>query len=188
MIKKYDYIVGKKEYGMKKIFVWFLLIAFVNMYSPVLAKTIAVKEGIRIPITVQSEYTSKNVAAGQKINAVIDEDVIINDVTIFKRGDNAILNISDAKKAGFIGIPGMVEVVNGSVTDIRGDKHSIDFNQKIVEEEKTWPKVCVGCGMFIILAPLVLFGFVKGGQAKISPSKIIEVSTRNDFNFVTEKL
>jgi hypothetical protein len=188
LIKKYDYKVGKGEVLMKKILCLFLLIAFVNMYSPVLAKTIEVKEGTRVPITVQSEYTSKNVIAGQKINAVIDEDVIINNVTIFKKGDNAILNISDAKKAGFIGIPGMVEVVNGSVTDMHGDKHSIDFNQKIVGEEKTWPKVCVGCGIFVILAPLVLFGFVKGGQAKISPSKIIEVSTRNDFGFITEKL
>ncbi len=38
-------------------------------------------------------------------------------------------------------------------------------------------------GVGIFLWPLLLFGFVKGGQAKINTGKIFEVSLRNDFVF-----
>lgn len=174
---------------MKKIFSLFLLIVFLNVYTPVLAASIEVREGTRVPITVTSEYTSKTIESGQRINAIIEDDVKINNVIVFKKGDNAILNISDVKKAGFVGMSGMMEIVNGSVTDIHGEKHSIDFEQTIVGEEKNWPKACVGLGVItVVLIPLALFGFVRGGQAKISPSKVIEVSIRNNFEFVPEKL
>lgn len=173
---------------MKKIFVWVLLIAFFNMYNPTLAKVIEVKSGMRVPVTVKSEFTSKNVEAGQKIEAIVEDDVLVNNVAVFKRGAPATINISDVKKAKFVGIPGEIYIVNGEAIDANGNRHLIEYSQKIIGEEKNWPKVCVGCGLFIILAPLVLFGFVKGGQAKISPSKEIETSLRSDFNFVTEKL
>lgn len=177
---------------MKKVLGLLLTVIFLNMYIALPAisanKTIEVREGTRIPITVKTEYTSKHVEAGQKINAIIDEDVLIDGVAVFKQGDNAIIKVSDAKKAGFVGIPGEIMLVNGEVIDAKGNKHSFEYNQKLTGEEKTWPKVCVGCGVFIILAPLVLFGFVKGGQAKVSPNKVIDVALRNEFKFNTENL
>src|SRR5574344_570804 len=166
---------------MKKFFSLVLLFATFSMYNPVLAKTVEVKEGTRITITVKEQYTSKNIEAGQTRNAAIDEDISVNNVLIFKKGDNATIKGSDAKKAGFIGNAGEIYLVNGEVTDAKGNKHSIEYNQKITGEEQTWTKVCLGCGVFIILAPLALFGFVKGGQAKINPNKVIEVSVRNGF-------
>jgi len=172
---------------MKKIFVLFLLIAFVNMYSPVLAKTIEVKSGVRIPITATVQYTSKNVEAGQKIDAIIDEDVKVKEVLVFRKGDNATIKVSDAKKAGFVGIPGEIYIINGEVIDANGEKRAVEYVQKITGEEKTYPKVCLGVSIFF-LWPLALVGFVKGGQAKISPGNVMEVSTRNDFDFVAEKL
>lgn len=172
---------------MKKIVSLFLLCAFFNMYTPVLAKTIEVKAGVRVPITVTSEITSKNVEAGQKINAVIDEDVKIKNVVVFKKGSNATLNISDVKKAGFIGNAGEMYLVNGEVVDASGNKRPIEYNQKIVGEEKTYPKVLLTTSIFFLF-PLALFGFVKGGQAKLSPGKVIDVSIRNDFNYTPERL
>lgn len=172
---------------MKKIVSLVLLMSMINLYNPVIAKIIDVKEGTRIPITVTTESTSKNVQAGQKINAIINEDVIINDVKVFKQGDNAIINVSDVKKAGFIGNAGEIQLINGEVIDINGNKHTVEYNQKITGEEKTYPKVLLGASIFFLF-PLALFGFVKGGQAKISPNKIIDVSVRNDFKFSTEKL
>lgn len=172
---------------MKKILSLILLLAIFNMYNPVLAKTIEVKSGIRIPITVKSEFTSKNVQAGEKIDAIIDEDIKIKDVLVFKRGDAVVLNVSDVKKAGFLGHAGEMYLVNGEAIDANGDKRPIEYNRKITGEEKIYPKVCLGVSIFF-LWPLALFGFVKGGQAKVSPSKVIDVSVRNDFDFKYEKL
>lgn len=172
---------------MKKLVCLVILFAVTNLYNPVLAKVIEVKEGTRIPITVTNESTSKTVQSGQAINAVIDEDVVLNSVTIFKKGDNAVIKVSDVKKAGFIGNAGEIQLVNGEVVDTLGNKHSIEYNQKIVGEEKTYPKVLLATSIFFLF-PLALFGFVKGGQAKISPNKVIDVSLRNNFEFVTEKL
>lgn len=172
---------------MKKIVSLVLLFAIISFYNPVIAKVIEVKEGTRIPITVLNESTSKTVQAGQQINAIIDEDVIINHVTVFKKGDNAMVKVSDVKKAGFIGNAGEIQLINGEVVDAIGNKHSIEYNQKIIGEEKTYPKVLLGASIFFLF-PLALFGFVKGGQATISPNKVIDVSVRNSFSFTTEKL
>lgn len=186
---------------MKQFLALFLLCSFINMYTPVLANaievkggtpapvsTIEVKKDTRIPITVKSEVSSKNIKAGQKIDAIIDEDVKINNVVIFKKGDKATINISEVKKAGFIGIAGEVAFVDGKVTDVKGEEHTIDYKRRIFGEDKLYPKFCLFCGVFIILAPLVLFGFVKGGQAKVYPSQIINVSIKNTFEFTPETL
>ena len=173
---------------MKKIFTITLLLGIFMMYNPVLAQTIQITSGTRVPITVKSEYNSKNVISGQQIDAIIEDDINIKGVNVFKKGDPACINVSEVKKAGFVGIPGEMYLVNGEIIDANGNKHIIEYNQKITGEEKTWPKVCLGCGCFIILAPLVLFGFVKGGQAKIYPSKVIDVALRNDFEFAPAKL
>ena len=150
---------------MKKVIVYVLLITMLNCNLGLSAlaanrPSVDVKSGFTIPIIVTQENTSKSVIAGQKINAQIEDDIKINGVKVFQKGDSVFLNVSEVKKAGFIGIPGMLYIVNGEVTDANGDSHLVEYNQKFMGDEKTWPKVCVGCGVFIILAPLVLFGFV----------------------------
>lgn len=174
---------------MKRILSLFLLITFLNMCTPIYAKTIEVKSGTSIPVTVKTEYTSKNVEAGQRINAIIDDNVKIDGVIVFKKGDNATLNISNVKKAYFVGLPGYMEIFEGSVTDINGEKHPIYINQEIKGEEKNWPKVLTGLGVVtVVLIPLALFGLVKGKEAKISPEKVMEVSTEHAFQLQIEKL
>ena len=173
----------KGEGFMKKFISMLLLTMFLNIPGTVLAKSVTVKSSTSIPVTFAKEITSKTVESGQKAEAMIAEDVVIDDVLVFKKGDRAYLNVSDTKKAGFVGSPGQLFLVNGQVYDVNGVMHGIDFNRKFVGEEKTWPKVCLGCGLLIILAPIALFGFVKGGQAKITTGQIIDVNLRNDFTF-----
>ena len=74
-------------------------------------------------------------------------------------------------------------ISGGKVYDANGEERRIDYNQQIVGKEKTWPKVCLVCGLFIILAPLVLFGFVKGGQAEIQTVTVLNTRTVTTFKF-----
>jgi hypothetical protein len=167
---------------MKKIIALFLMFAFCNVYSPVLA-AVKVKSNTVVPITLEKMETSKTVIAGGTINAIVAEDVLVDGVKVFQEGDKAFLNVINVKKAGFVGIPGEMTISGGKVFDTKGVAHRVDYISQIEGEEKTWPKVMVGCGVFIILAPLALFGFVKGGQAKMSPSTVIDTRITSEFTY-----
>lgn len=173
---------------MKKIVSLLLSLLLVFQFSilNVSAKTITtkVKAGTTIPIALETEQTSKTVAVGHKLQAIIQEDVVVDNIVVFKKGDKATLNVVQNKKAGFVGIPGEMTISGGNIFDANNESHLIDFTQNYVGKEKTWPKVCLVCGVFIILAPLALFGFVKGGQAEIQPNMILQVRTVQEFDFV----
>lgn len=168
---------------MKKILCVLCLVAFCNLYTPLVANAMQVPANTVIPITLENLETSKTTVTGGTINATISEDVIINNVKVFKEGDKATLNVLEAKKAGFVGIPGEITISGGKVFDAKGVAHRVDYTHKYEGEEKTWPKVMLGCGVFIILAPLALFGFVKGGQAKILPSTVIDTRLTSEFAY-----
>lgn len=172
---------------MKRFFAIFCLIAFLGLFNPVSAD-VKVPANLSVPINVSQKYTSKTVVAGGFIDAQIAEDVYVNDTLVFRKGDKAALNILSVKKAGFVGIPGEMVVSGGKVFDTNGDEHRIDFNQQLTGDEKTWPKVCLACGIFIILAPIALFGFVKGGQAEINPAHNFDVRITTAFDFKPSKL
>lgn len=164
---------------MKKIVSLICLIAFINAFIPAYAAT-KVPAGTTIPISINQKITSKSVASGASIKAKIDEDIIINNTLVFKKGDSASINVMSAEKAGFLGKPGELVLYGGKVYDVNGKPHSHEFSRQINGTEKTWPKVCLGVSIFF-LWPLALFGFVKGGQAEINPLPPIEVVIPNEF-------
>jgi hypothetical protein len=168
---------------MKKIIAACLLALFVNLHAHVFAvESVNVRKGLVIPITLNTVQTSKNTVVGEKIAGTIDKDVRINNAVVFQRGDKAVLNVADARKARFWGNPGEMLIINGRIYDANGDEHTIEYYSKIVGEEKTWPKV-LGVVSLFFLFPLALFGFVKGGDAKVM-SAPIDVSLRDGFEFV----
>lgn len=170
---------------MKKILTLFVLTIFAFQFTGLscYAKSTTVKSGTNISIASKEAHSSKTLAPGSKIECVIMEDVIADNQTIFKKGGRATLNVVNSKKAGFVGIPGEITVAGGEVFDTQNKGHLVNINQVITGEEKTWPKVCLGCGIFIILAPLMLFGFVKGGQAEILPNESRQAILNQEFVF-----
>jgi hypothetical protein len=167
---------------MKKILVLFCLFCFSLVVCPAHA-AINVKANTVIPITLEKMETSKTAVTGGTLNAIIAEDVIINNVKVFQEGDKASLNVINVKKAGFAGVPGEMTISGGKVFDTKGVAHRVDYTAQINGEEKTWPKVMLACGVFIILAPLALFGFVKGGQAQMMPSTVIDTRLTSEFTY-----
>ena len=164
---------------MKKIVSLICLIAFINAFIPAYAAT-KVPAGTTIPISINQKITSKSVASGASIKAKIDEDIIINNTLVFKKGDSASINVMSAEKAGFLGKPGELVLYGGKIYDVNGKPHSHEFSRQINGTEKTWPKVCLGVSIFL-LWPLALFAFVKGGQAEVNPLPPIEVVIPNEF-------
>lgn len=170
---------------MKKILTLFTLTIFVFQFTGLCcyAKNTTVKSNTNISVVSKKAYSSKNISTGEKIECVIVEDVVVDNQTVFKKGGHATLNVINSKKAKFVGIPGEITIAGGEVFDTNNQGHMVTINQVITGEEKIWPKVCLCCGIFIILAPLALFGFVKGGQAEISPVQTKQVFLNQDFIF-----
>ena len=170
---------------MKKILTMFVATLFAFQFTGLscYAKSTTVKNNTSITVASKEAHSSKTLSTGEKIECIILEDVIVNNQTVFKKGGRATLNVVNSKKAKFAGIPGEITVAGGEVFDTNNQGHMVTINQVITGEEKIWPKVCLCCGIFIILAPLALFGFVKGGQAEISPVQTKQVFLNQDFVF-----
>lgn len=166
---------------MKKLVATILSVMFLTL--PAFSAGVKVKSGTVVPLVLNSTKTSRNVVVGEQLEASVQRDILVDGVVVFKQGDRAKINVVHVKKAGFVGIPGELTVSGGEVFDTNNEVHRFDFMQSYVGEEKTWPKVMLGCGVFIILAPLALFGFVKGGQAELKDYVPIEVKTTQDFEF-----
>ena len=164
---------------MKKFISLICLMSFFNTFASAYATT-KVPAGTTIPISINQKITSKSIASGASIKAKIEEDVMVNNELVFKKGDSASINVMGAEKAGFIGKPGELVLYGGKVYDVNGKPHSHEFSRQITGTEKTWPKVCLGVSIFF-LWPLALCAFVKGGQAEINPLPPIEVVIPNEF-------
>lgn len=66
---------------MKKIFVIFLLMAFLNInILPSYAKTVKVKANTPVEFTVSEVKSSADTTVGEKVAIIVDEDVIVNGV------------------------------------------------------------------------------------------------------------
>jgi len=166
---------------VKKVLIIFLLLSFFNMFSLPAQSVCYVSAGRKIPlIYIGEKVSSKNLASGDKISVEVQSDVKVNNTIIFKQGGEGVLNVADARKARFWGNPGEILLINGTVQDVKGNPHPVEFTYKITGQEKTWPKV-MGVVSIFFLFPLALFGFVKGGQAELLPNKTINVTLLNDF-------
>lgn len=163
---------------MKRYISSFCLICLFLACAP--AQALIVKDGIEIVVVPNSITTSKKIP-DYNLQATIAEDVFYKGVKIFSSGDKAILTVQDSEKAGFFGNGGSLLVANGYAYDVKGNKRKISFTRNIDGKDKTWPKVL--CTTGILLWPLLLFGFVKGGEAKLLPKDVITALTMSSFEF-----
>lgn len=163
---------------MKKIIAAICLISLLTVSMPVQALT--VKDGIDITVIPKGLTTTKDIR-DYNIQATIKDDVIYQGVKIFKSGDKANLTIQDFEKAGAWGNGGKLLVANGYAYDTKGNKRKISFTKQIQGHDKNWVKGTCAAG--IILWPLLLFGFVKGNEAKLMPKDEIYTTTMSSFEY-----
>ena len=163
---------------MKKTISIMCLLSFLTLTMPVQALT--VKDGVDITIMPNGLTSTKDVR-DYNIQASIKDDVIYNGVKIFKSSDKAILTLQDYEKAGCWGNGGKLLVANGYAYDTKGNKRKISFTKQIEGHDKNWVKGTCAAGL--ILWPLLLFGFVKGGEAKLMPKDEINATTMSSFEF-----
>lgn len=165
---------------MKRFLSMFLILCCTLIYGGA-SYAVTVPANTSIFIRPNETISSKNIDVGE-IAATVTNDVVVNNIVVFKAGSEAVLTISDVEKARCWGNPGKLTVNNGWVYDSRGNKQKVLFAKNYVGEEKNWPKVMGGISIFF-LWPLAFFGFVHGGQAKVLSTKEIETHLTSQYNF-----
>ena len=166
---------------MKKIIALLLLFAFVNIFAlPVQAVT--VKAGKKIPI-VGDYVTSKKVKSGDIISGHVQRNIIVDGKVVFAEGAPVTINVASAHKAHRWGVAGDMTLINGTAEDVTGEEREIQFDYDIKGTEKDWVKATAGlCLATIILFPFGFLALIKGGEAELQPTNIINAELIDDFS------
>lgn len=117
------------------------------------------------------------------IPAIINENISVNGIPIFAKNTHVKIIVENYKKKRFLGRGGYIIIKKVIAEDINGQEHIFSLDKKIEGENRDWVIACTACGVFIILAPLALFGFVKGKSAIISEDLIFNAYLDNSFTF-----
>lgn len=176
---------------MKKIILILLLLMIFTLTTvrqAVYAKCVNVPADTEIWAKLNHEYTSENVRSGNPISATLDHDIVIDNVVVFKKGSNVDIVIDEAKKKGFAGNGGYIAIKKAIANDTNGQEHIFNLQKKVKGKDKDWVPVCMMCGLTVILAPLMLFGFVKGKSAILHEGSIIDAALEKGFVFVPKNL
>jgi len=163
---------------MKRFISLICLLTFLANALPVYSLT--VKENLELTLTPVN-VTSTEYISTYDIPAVIKDDVFYKGVKVFKSGDKAILKIADHDRNGAWGKGGRLFLSGGYAYDSKGNKVKISFTRQIKGEDKRW--VIGVCAVGIVFIPLLLFGFIKGENAKLTPMHEINAITSNSFEF-----
>lgn len=176
---------------MKKIvsiFLLFTLFTLTTVGQAVYAKSVNVPADTEIWARLNHEYTSEMLRSGVSISATLDYDVVINNVVVFKKGSNVNIVIDEARKKGYAGNGGYIAIKKAIATDTNGQEHTFTLNKKVKGKEREWVPVCMMCGLTVILAPLMFFGFVKGKSAILHEGSVLNAALENGFVFVPKNL
>lgn len=92
------------------------------------------------------------------------------------------------EKKGFAGNGGYIVIKKAIATDTNGQEHIFNLQKKVVGKDKDWVPVCMMCGLTVILAPLMFFGFVKGKSAILHEGSILDATLEKGFVFSPKNL
>ena len=176
---------------MKKIVSIFLLLIIFTLTTvrqAVYAKSVNVPADTEIWAKLNHEYTSENVRSGNPISATLNNDVIVDNIIVVKKGSNIDFIIDEARKKGFAGNGGYIVIKKAVATDTNGQEHIFNLQKKVVGKDKDWVPVCMMCGLTVILAPLMFFGFVKGKSAVLHEGSILDATLEKGFVFSPKNL
>lgn len=171
---------------MKKILTAILLLMLFSLTfgrQAVYAKSVNVPADTEIWAKLNHEYTSENVRSGNPISATLEYDIIFDNVVVFKKGSDVKIIIDEARKKGFAGNGGYIVIKKAVATDTNGQEHIFNLQKKVVGKDKDWVPVCMMCGLTVILAPLMFFGFVKGKSAILHEGSILDATLEKGFVF-----
>lgn len=157
---------------MKKLIALFLSLVLLSIQTCFAIEGEQQKE---IVIRVCETVTSENITMADTVIAELVSDFSLNNGSIFKKGTKVTLLPKEVKKRGFCGRGGTLDFRKGLIKDTKGKDYTVSLRQKIQGDDKDWVIACMAFfTATILLIPLDVIGFIKGGSAKLEEGTTIE--------------
>jgi hypothetical protein len=71
--------------------------------APATPAKVTLKEGTDVNLKLAQSLSSKTAATGDSVELVLDQDLIVDNALVAKKGSRAVATVSNAKKAGMAG-------------------------------------------------------------------------------------
>jgi Chitobiase/beta-hexosaminidase C-terminal domain len=131
-------------------------------------------KGTVVPLVFAANYTSRKADVGDKINLTLADDLRIGDAVVVPKGTLAIVNVTEAHKAGPGGLPGLVALEAETLTV--GDT-SVKLEGVAAKEGREVSVNPATIGLSIVPAGLLL---VHGNEAEIKQGAVLAATVAED--------
>jgi len=161
---------------LKKIFISFL--AFIIFYcnagiANAITKQLEIPSGTVVPITFTTSANSDRLYSGDIIPIYIQEDVLINNHIVFKKGMTGTAEAENVIRSGSHGRAGFIEITSAKIPDVNGVKHKIQLNVTRKGESRRASAITLSVlGVLLILIPFGIWR--EGTPAVINGNSIYE--------------
>ena len=172
---------------MKKVtssFIILCLAAWSSMFAiaaqPAPYKTVVIPDGTEISAVTTETISSKTAHEDDAITFKVDEDVVIDGMTVIAKG--AIIKgvVTNSKKSGYFGRGGQLNVRVESTTTVDGQKLKVRAAKGKEGNDKTGTTVA----LVVLFGPI---GFLKKGKnAEIKEGTKIKVFTDEEKKVTVE--
>ncbi|MEI8390846.1 MAG: hypothetical protein WCG23_13295 [bacterium] len=141
--------------------------------SSVNKEVVSIPSGTVVPVVLKYPLSSDSLQSSDLVSIVIDEDVVIDNHLVFKKGINGVAYVEKVVHSGQHGRPGYILIKEGKVKDINKVDHPIQLSIEARGESKRPSAVFLSViGVLLILIP---FGIWRTGtSATVSAAKVME--------------
>jgi hypothetical protein len=131
-------------------------------------------KGTVVPLAFAADYTSRKADVGDKVNLTLADDLKIGDAVVALKGTPAVVNVTEAHKAGPGGLPGFVSLE--AETLIIGDT-TVKLAGVAAKEGRKVGVNPATVGLSIVPAGLLL---VHGNEAEIKQGAVFSATVAED--------
>lgn len=146
-------------------------------------ENVTIPSEVVIELKTLDDITSKTAREGDKLNFEVAEDVVVDGCTVIPAGMKGTATVSKARKAGWFGRNGKLELAFTSVRAIDGTPVPLIMGDKSQEEyKKAASAVGASAAGALILGPVGLVGgfFVNGDNVTIPAGTVMYVETKTE--------
>ncbi|HBG48055.1 MAG TPA: hypothetical protein DDW90_00790 [Cyanobacteria bacterium UBA9971] len=136
-------------------------------------EVVSIPSGTVVPVVLKYPLNSDSLQNSDLISIIIDDDVLIDNHFVFKKGTSGIAYVQKVVHSGQHGRPGYILIKEGKVKDVNKVDHPIQLSIEAKGESKRPSAVFLSViGVILILIP---FGIWRTGtSANVSAAKVME--------------
>jgi hypothetical protein len=141
------------------------------------SQDLVLAEGTPINVVTTQEITSKDAKPNDPVNFTVNEDLMVNQTVVVRKGTAATGSVINAEKGGYMGKSGKLGIQVESTQTVDGHPLKLRAAKGKEGNDKTNSTAALS----MIISPLFLFK--KGGEAKIAAGTPVTVYVAEEKRF-----